>query len=307
MAPFAGPVTIMLAILLGIAALAWYRVKTEWNRVQLVADENWPRVDQLKSEYQALQTKATVELDNAVKTLLTKETKKFTWADYATLDAAVTNLTPIDELRRSGWWWRMRFKQSVSTQIYDAYLASKPPDLENDDEKTVRADAIFLVSAVHQTDMAFAAKSLSEVLSSYLLGASVYVTLCLLLLPTLGITVQESVVVLFAGWTGGVFSSQQRLVSDQLADLRRSKLISRLFQGAVLSPVNGAIFAIVLYLFFIAGILKGDLFPAMAPPVGPDQSFFALVTRTAPATVADLAKLLIWAFAAGFAERLVPD
>jgi hypothetical protein len=45
----------------------------------------------------------------------------------------------------------------------------------------------------------------------------------------------------------------------------------------------------------------------MVMPQHTDTPFLSLVAATAPKSVADMAKLLIWAFIAGFAERLVPD
>jgi hypothetical protein len=297
----------MITGLIVLIIIALSRLITEWRHVQVVSDESLQRVDELKDEYRMWRVNASAETRSVIDVLLEIPCNKFTWGQFATLDGALIDLVPIGALRRSVWWWRLRYQQAVSPEIYSAYLSSKPPDPDTALEQDVRADVGIVVSAVHQTDIGFAAKALSELLTSYLLGVSVYITLCLLILPTLGVPIEDSVVVLFAGWTGGVFSSQQRLVADQLGDLRRSKLVSRLFQSALLSPTSGAVFAIILYLFFVSGLLSGQIFPVIDFPTTSDHSFSALIKCTSPHDVGELAKLIIWSFIAGFAERLVPD
>jgi len=297
----------MIAGFVVMFIFAFCRVVMEWLRVQIVSDESVQRVEELKDEYRTWRGHASEESRAVLDLLLEIPSAKFTWGQFATLDGALIDLVPINALRRSVWWWRLRYQQAVSPEIYSAYLNSGPPDPVTCSDEDLRADVGIVVSAVHQTDIGFAAKALSELLTSYLLGISVYITLCLLILPTVGFPIDDSIVVLFAGWTGGVFSSQQRLLADQLADLRRSKLVSRLFQSAVLSPASGAVFAVILYLFFVAGLLKGAFFPQVYIPTDAGASFSALIRCTAPTDVGELAKLIIWSFIAGFLERLVPD
>jgi hypothetical protein len=60
---------------------------------------------------------------------------------------------------------------------------------------------------------------------------------------------------------------------------------------------------------FIGGILTGTVFPAFyAPQVGKEVlSHFWFAWETVPTTAVEYGKLFLWAFLAGFAERLVPD
>jgi hypothetical protein len=65
--------------------------------------------------------------------------------------------------------------------------------------------------------------------------------------------------------------------------------------------------ASVIYLLFSSGLLKGDLFPAFDPPGDDSGTVFYRFVAYEPTKVTEVAKLLAWAFMAGFAERLVPD
>jgi hypothetical protein len=76
-----------------------------------------------------------------------------------------------------------------------------------------------------------------------------------------------------------------------------------------LSPLLGAIFATVLLFMFIGGILTGTVFPAFYTPQAGKEglSHFWFAWETVPTTAVEYGKLFLWAFLAGFAERLVPD
>jgi hypothetical protein len=110
------------------------------------------------------------------------------------------------------------------------------------------------------------------------------------------------------GLVGGFVSIQQRLkdVSDEELDL-----LSRSWFQILLIPVYGGIFALVLYLAFLGGIVEGALFPRLTipsfgtPPSSEDMK--NLFISTYPTTGVDVAKLIFWSFVAGFSERLVPQ
>jgi hypothetical protein len=66
--------------------------------------------------------------------------------------------------------------------------------------------------------------------------------------------------------------------------------------------------AVVLYLLFAAGILKGDLFPEFHCAAGQTcADFHGFVAYWKPDGPAANAKAIVWGFIAGFSERFVPD
>jgi hypothetical protein len=134
------------------------------------------------------------------------------------------------------------------------------------------------------------------------------------------------IVLIFAGALGAFFSALIRLYN--FADLPKALVdpgLGQLPSGyltiySLVPPVVGAIAATVLYISFAAGLLQGVLFPAFAckllDPASPTGAFLSneqcntfghTISDYGPALATDYAKALIWAFVAGFAERLVPD
>lgn len=119
----------------------------------------------------------------------------------------------------------------------------------------------------------------------------------------------------FFGFIGAGFSVLTRLyalawskLTSQIEDVRAFEL--GLWINCLLSAAKGVIAACVMYLLFTSGLLKGDLFPTFHPPTPknpPESSFTQLFNQEPEKKPMDMAKLFIWAFIAGFAERLVPD
>jgi len=110
------------------------------------------------------------------------------------------------------------------------------------------------------------------------------------------------------GLVGGFVSIQQRIknVSDE-----ELELLSMSWYQILLIPVYGGIFALVLYLAFLSGVIEGGLFPKFSipefsNPTSTDdlKGFFA---GTYPQSGTDFAKLVFWSFVAGFSERFVPQ
>ncbi len=110
------------------------------------------------------------------------------------------------------------------------------------------------------------------------------------------------------GIIGGFVSIQQRLhtVGDE-----ELGLLAESWYSILLVPIYGGIFALVLYLIFLSGLIQGQLFPLFDMPVfhspATDADIQALLNDTVPKSGGDFAKLLFWCFVAGFSERFVPQ
>ena len=112
------------------------------------------------------------------------------------------------------------------------------------------------------------------------------------------------ILVFSAGLLGGFVSIQQRLSKLKDEELR---LLSASWFSTALVPVNGGIFALVLMLMFMGGIIEGSLFPKYPDlTVSNLDTFKDWLTYSYPQTGSGLAKLFFWSFVAGFSERFVP-
>jgi hypothetical protein len=123
--------------------------------------------------------------------------------------------------------------------------------------------------------------------------------------------------VMISGGIGGMISAARRLQDAASMDSNVLTYIDLKYGwlNVLLAPVYGAVFSLLVLLFFTSGFLKGDLFPAMmtmSAQVAEEADSVSLVmseffTNTYPITGSDCAKLMVWSFIAGFAEKFVPD
>lgn len=117
-----------------------------------------------------------------------------------------------------------------------------------------------------------------------------------------------TLIVFATGLIGGFVSIQQRIHKVNSNELR---YLSQSWSSVLLIPIYGGIFALVLHIAFLSDIISGNLFPkyflpefGYPPQLSDFKSFFR---ATLPVTGQDAAKMLFWAFCAGFSERLVPQ
>jgi len=71
------------------------------------------------------------------------------------------------------------------------------------------------------------------------------------------------------------------------------------------------VFALVLYMMFISGLVSGDIFPKFVHATIEEGGAYAnmkgFVTIVDPESYKDVAKILVWSFIAGYSERFVPN
>lgn len=110
------------------------------------------------------------------------------------------------------------------------------------------------------------------------------------------------------GIVGGFVSVQQRLgkiKNDELA------MLSESWAAILVIPIYGGIFALLLYVMFLAELVQGNLFPTFYVPAFSDppqtSDLVTFLRETYPKQGADFAKLILWSFVAGFSERFVPQ
>jgi hypothetical protein len=111
--------------------------------------------------------------------------------------------------------------------------------------------------------------------------------------------------VLFVGFVGGFVGLQRRLKALPAEDLT---LLANSWVSILLSPIAGAILAVLVYLLFISGLLSGNIFPTFVPDcqAGSVQGLKTIFEVHCP-TAADYAKVLFWSFVAGFSEKFATD
>jgi hypothetical protein len=292
--------------------------------------------DHLWSAYQAL-PEGTLVLDEHRKRLddlISKRTQNaaVTWRDLYTFELILTNLQPPVSLPRIVWNLRYRYRDVAGLREYDAYIASKPPELVpgvqvQDLLNDLHADIAYLLGQIH---IRYAMAPIRERLHMRLtrlvvglLGTSllfilfyefvmriIYANHWRQALPASVLTV-----VAVVGAIGGLISVQQRFQSASREGDPVYNLSVFAQGGKDIWPsiFSGGIFATILYLLVAAGLLSGELFPEMSitspfQPKEHEEGYLIWFLQNAlPKGGSDYAKLLIWSFISGFAERFVPD
>lgn len=294
--------------------------------------------DHLYGEYQALRaghpsliptTEAEAVIEEANRK---RKNHSLTWNDLYAVDLILTRLQPVEKLSRRIWSLRGRYRDVAGAKEYDAYLASKPPESMQTDSTTDReaqllADAEYLLSELYlrYAISPVREKVRDEITQRIAVATLVWLSVALFFTFVAGrpdgslslfgwmISVHASTltVVIFVGALGGLVSMQQRYQSlPEEGDAIHS--VSELIKGwlSIFMPaISGAVFAAILYLLVLAGLLKGGLFPTMAPEdrLAKGISFLEFLRQANPETGTEFSKLLVWSFIAGFAERFIPD
>jgi hypothetical protein len=124
--------------------------------------------------------------------------------------------------------------------------------------------------------------------------------------------------VVFFGALGGYVSAFMRVYQTPIGDdpILSAKLLRSDWASIMARPILGVVFAVILHLLFVGQLLTGGVFPelhvlANGDPLRPAQRFSEFFSGQVHGSqldpTRDYAKLLVWCFIAGFAERFVPD
>jgi hypothetical protein len=235
------------------------------------------------------------------------------WSTVYRLHLCLLHLYPCPRLERAQWELRERYKDMFGEREFKEYLASKPPDPKDLKDPKCSRDLILAdldqLLGIFYTNYTMGPHN-SKLLRRTVVGTMFVIAGALTVFGLLragfrylgmepfgtGITI---LTVCFAGAIGGFLSALQRLrqlggSGDSLTDFQEIQIVG--YPTIFAAGVIGALFAGVLYLLFKGGMLRGGVFPD-------------LTVRDASKGLdgVALATLYVWAFLAGFIERLVPD
>uniref|UniRef100_A0A372IL49 Uncharacterized protein n=2 Tax=Paracidobacterium acidisoli TaxID=2303751 RepID=A0A372IL49_9BACT len=240
------------------------------------------------------------------------------------LEQTLLSLQPTETLLQRAPVLRLRYREVVGERQYGVY---QPADLNkcNGSDTAIRksllGDLKTLASGIHwryvlgpQLDSVQTHLTIRVV--RWVLTYTVLWALALLItgrwlhIPFIAVLAT----VLYAGILGGYVSSLRRMQSINSEDADSLMVIQAVQNSSYflwLSPLIGALFAVVLLLIFIANLVGGTVFPSFHA-IPPDSKIaypenWPFLFRLLPMASLDYAKLFLWSFIAGFAERFVPD
>ena len=286
------------------------------RQVQRLGDFSPPYFDHVLAEFELLPSDGSIPA--SVQRIIDHHESGVRpgWGDLYLLEKYVICRQPKEVLRARLPGLRFSYRTIVGAEAYEQYLQSGQAAPLDSDIDALRADAGRLLDALH---WAYAMAPERELTRTGILKAiavemsiSGVIGVALMLYAFhLGQTLVANIIlVTLMGALGGFLSVQQRIAkipTEQDPILTMFQLQAGRF-AVRLAPLTGAICAVVLFLVFQADMLRGGLFPDMTklsfwlgatqPPAG------GFISQTGGV---EYAKLLVWCFIAGFAERLVPD
>jgi hypothetical protein len=260
-------------------------------------------------------------------------------AELFEVEMLLLRAMPEEAIRAKAWSTRTTYRKLVGEAIYGEYLASEPSDAREDPETMVRADVIDLTKGRHWWYLN--AIVMEHGMRRYQLTLKRWLVIGFICLVGLnlglaihaahfyggdhvlfGRAVSVILMTVYAGTLGAAVSIARRVKDASSVPLGDTDPVIRLSTivngdvGIELSMIIGSTFALVLYFLCVTGvvdqIIATNLLPRFpsACDTATDNDCNNIVRTFAgliPVTSADLAKLLIWCFIAGFAEKLVPD
>jgi hypothetical protein len=230
-----------------------------------------------------------------------RENNTLTWDDIYAYQLILLKYLDLETLKSKIVGLRTKYQSLVGSTEYDEYIKLRAVDLTNATDATgipqLQADYKYLID---DFCLRYSYVSAREDLRTKLLRYGALFTLCFFLIAAViglislnttntdlirvGSNVSTLFIVVVAGITGAFVSMQQRFqsISDKGDPVYNLSLLTHGWFSIFLSPISGAIFAVILYLFFVGGLLSGSIFPKIKTLSEPksDYVFSAPVVTT---------------------------
>jgi hypothetical protein len=279
--------------------------------------------DLLKAEYgNKLKDDASEEAKSMILEINLKRnnSSNLTWSDVYTYELIFLRNLQDSFLPRKVWDLRNRYREIIGLKEYEAYLASKPPEITDVAKaESLKADIEFLLSKIY---LHYALKPFNERMQSSIskkvTGMAIFgiiliiITVFAISFSFFGDIIEKFklhsatiLIVLFAGAMGGLMSMLQRYNSLVREGDPINNISVQSWHQIFTPAINGALFATLLYIIFMGGLITGTIFPDFKETSG--SGLISLITEHPLEGPQNYAKLIIWSFIAGFAERFVPD
>ncbi len=295
------------------------------NRFKLLAQrQGMPIPVALKDIFDRIPQQTGLDADAYTK--LVSDT--FTWPEVDVIEEALIAILPEGDLVEQLRSTRLLYSRTVNESEYREY-ATTMSDLGGaaptnvPDSVRVRAELLAVTQRIkyvleQEPPKEHARALLTTYNSALIITAGVVMLLLFVVrsyMPSGHLPLEPLQLVLFVGLLGGFVSVQQRLQTPTDVDpLLKWLDLKSSGTSLLLSPIIGSVFAAIFFAILMAGLVSSPALPSFVcstihsdPHCAPPYDLNEFAYAASPAGGADWAKLVVWAFAAGFLERLVPD
>jgi IPT/TIG domain-containing protein len=245
------------------------------------------------------------------------------WTDLVQAEMCLLDVTEDSALRSRLIGWRARMHDVVGDARFAVYLSNAPNLTTNVPFPALRADLGEIIRTVYYFYTAYGISARSRTRASvyalrtaaYIVIAEGVIALVLALLANVGKgswftipsdkigALEFALAASVAAVLGSVVSVQRRIQNpgtDADPFYRYIQTTSDWVGIAVIPPLFGAIFGLVMYALLVSGLMLQPLVKFGTPGANP-------VPNGMPTGPTDIALVLLLGFLAGFAEQLIPD
>ena len=245
--------------------------------------------------------------------------ERLNWGDLCGMEMCVLRLAPAACLRHLGCSLNARYHDLTGQDWYDAPQLHPCPNTaktiaaKEAEEEDLRGNlAMMLAEVQRRRSLILARESQRNLITWFGATGAILTVIGGLALGHTSLshpanqTFLRICFVMLGGATGGWISMLRRLQSaGRGTDQSRDIIVMEAGQTSLLlSPLYGAIFASILYLIFKADMLSTLLGGKGAVGI---SCLFPVFTPEGLLAKQEVAKLMVWSFVAGFAEKFVPD